>query len=291
VAARASSAGTVAWYAADKNATVRYLTDAGGTVQATYQYDGFGNLTSNSNASFSDRYHLQGRELDPTTTLTYFRARDVDSTTEKPLQTDPLGFGGDASNVYRYEGNAPTNHRDPSGDYFFIKAGDSEARKYWTDFLGKQFGIQNAYFIDTSNYTQTKAVGYEMLSLSDSDIDAVYNWLAKVETGGGVMWDIAISLVSSDHNLVGYSNGSVSYTKDTNWRRHGSRDGADAPTQKELDNIAWSLKDRGTLGRYLSHDEIVEILKRRRRDQVPYTPQRNDDASPSPIGELNSSPA
>jgi hypothetical protein len=46
----------------------------GYTTGTGNQYDGFGNLTSNSNASFSDRYHLQGRELDPTTTLTYFRA-------------------------------------------------------------------------------------------------------------------------------------------------------------------------------------------------------------------------
>jgi hypothetical protein len=31
------------------------------------------------------------------------------------MSEDPLGFGAGDSNLYRYAGNSPTNHTDPSG--------------------------------------------------------------------------------------------------------------------------------------------------------------------------------
>ncbi|MBA3832572.1 MAG: RHS repeat-associated core domain-containing protein [Chthoniobacterales bacterium] len=43
------------------------------------------------------------------------------------LQPDPIGFGGDASNLYRYCGNSPSNLSDPSG--LFSLTG------IWTKFL------------------------------------------------------------------------------------------------------------------------------------------------------------
>ena len=55
--------------------SVRGMTDASGTPQATITYDGFGNVLSDSNSSFTDRYLYTGRELDSVTGLQYNRAR------------------------------------------------------------------------------------------------------------------------------------------------------------------------------------------------------------------------
>jgi RHS repeat-associated protein len=115
VFARINSSGTAAWYLTDYENSVVGLVDAGGTPQATIAYDGFGNVTSNSNGSFSDRYLYTGREFNATNGLQYNRGRYYDPSVGRWTQTDPLGMGGGDTNLYRYSNNSPANVVDPFG--------------------------------------------------------------------------------------------------------------------------------------------------------------------------------
>jgi RHS repeat-associated protein len=104
----------VAWYLTDRQGSVRNLTDSGGTLQDTIVYDGWGNVTSESNAAFGDRYKWTGREAD-TTGLQYNRGRYYDPKTGRWTTPDPMGFGAGSTNLYQYAGNNAVNRSDPSG--------------------------------------------------------------------------------------------------------------------------------------------------------------------------------
>jgi len=131
VTARITASGTVAWYLADRQGSVRVLVDSTGAVIDRINFDGFGNIISESNAAESDRYLYTGREFDRATGLQYNRARYYDPATGRWITPDPLGFAGGDSNLYRYAKNDPTNAVDPSGDTIYIlldanKAADLE---------------------------------------------------------------------------------------------------------------------------------------------------------------------
>jgi hypothetical protein len=64
LAARVSSAGVVAWYATDRQGSVRAITNGSGTLIDTVTYDGFGNVASESNSANGDRYKYTGRDLE-----------------------------------------------------------------------------------------------------------------------------------------------------------------------------------------------------------------------------------
>ena len=91
------------------------LTDNSGNVQDTIAYDAFGNVTTESNPSFGDRFKYTGRELDSETGFQYNRARYYDAAIGRWTSQDPLGFAAGDANLYRYVGNSPTNATDPSG--------------------------------------------------------------------------------------------------------------------------------------------------------------------------------
>ena len=107
--------GTAAWYLADREGSVQNLTDDSGNLQDTITYDAFGNVLSESNASYGDRYKYTGSQLDSETGLQYDRARVYDSVHGRWLSQDPLGFSAGDTNLYRYVGNDPTGATDPSG--------------------------------------------------------------------------------------------------------------------------------------------------------------------------------
>ncbi len=112
---RIDSSDTVAWYLTDHVGSVRHMIDNSGVVQNTIVYDGFGNITSESNASFEDRYKWTGREWDTEAKLQYNRARFYDPAIGRWTSQDPLGFAAGDSNLYRYVNNRPVMATDPSG--------------------------------------------------------------------------------------------------------------------------------------------------------------------------------
>ena len=113
--ARISSGGTAAWYLSDYEGSVVGMVNAAGTPQATISYDGFGNVLSNSNSSFTDRYLYTGEQFSNITGLQYNGARYYNPSVGRWTQQDPIGMAGGDTNLYRYAGNDSTNEIDPTG--------------------------------------------------------------------------------------------------------------------------------------------------------------------------------
>ena len=107
--------GTASWYLTDREGSVQNLTDDSGNLQDTITYDAFGNVLSESNPSYGDRFKYTGSQLDSETGLQQDRARVYDSVHGRWMSQDPLGFSAGDTNLYRYVGNDPTGSTDPTG--------------------------------------------------------------------------------------------------------------------------------------------------------------------------------
>jgi len=108
------SSGTVAWYLTDRQGSIRGITDDSGNLQDQITYDSFGNVVSEANSSFGDRYKYTGAQVDPVTGLQEDGARLYNSDTGSWTTQDPLGLAP-GPNPYEYVSNGPTNASDPSG--------------------------------------------------------------------------------------------------------------------------------------------------------------------------------
>ena len=99
------------------------MINSANTTTDIVTYDAFGNITSESNSSFGDRYKYTGREFDNETGLQSNRARYIDASTGRWTGEDPSGFAAGDVNLYRYVGNDPISRVDPSGlkaDFLFF---------------------------------------------------------------------------------------------------------------------------------------------------------------------------
>src|SRR5205807_4037827 len=98
----------------DQLGSTRALTDATGTVVATYSYDNYGNTTGTTGTAttplqFAGQYH------DNESGLYYLRARYYDPTTAQFLSKDPLAAL--TRDPYTYTDGNPLNLTDPTGLY------------------------------------------------------------------------------------------------------------------------------------------------------------------------------
>jgi RHS repeat-associated protein len=165
----------VAWYLTDRLGSVRDLMDSTQTLRDHLDYDGFGNTTETT-ASYGDRYKWTGREYDADTGLQYNRARYYDSKTGRWLSQDPLRFRAGDSNLSRYVVNNPTNYTDPSGadlndvlrDKYFKDAGIDEGHQFYIDNNGNQFWFfhnkEGDYYFGTY-YPKDKANKPEIIGI------------------------------------------------------------------------------------------------------------------------------
>ena len=116
------------YYLPDQMGNVRFLLDASGAVVAKYNYDAYGQpylivdpRTGNHLDPTTDptikgnRFMYGGREYFSRLGLYDMRNRVYDPQMGRFYQTDPIGFEGDASNLYRFSGNNPLLGGDPSG--------------------------------------------------------------------------------------------------------------------------------------------------------------------------------
>jgi RHS repeat-associated protein len=85
-----------------------------GTVQASYVYDSFGNLTD-STGSLTNSLRYTAREFDAETGLHYYRARYYDPAAGHFLSEDPVRFFAGDVNFYSYVFQSPVNYTDPTG--------------------------------------------------------------------------------------------------------------------------------------------------------------------------------
>lgn len=103
---------TVYYYHQDQLGSTRALTDSTGAPAATYSYDGYGNLTSQS-GSVGNPFLFSGEYRDAESGLYYLRARYYDPATGVFISRDP-----ELSSTwepYGYVADNPLNATDPSG--------------------------------------------------------------------------------------------------------------------------------------------------------------------------------
>ena len=103
------------WYLTDRLGTVRDVVNEVGNLVNSINYDSFGEILGQTNPSEDDSFAFTGREYDEETGLYYYRARYYDPILGRFISQDPIGFGGEDANLYRYVGNNPVNATDPSG--------------------------------------------------------------------------------------------------------------------------------------------------------------------------------
>ena len=114
--AYAVTGSSIELYHTDRLGSVRAVSDASGTVTATYRTDEFGVPTTPTGSS-TQPFTYTGEPRDATG-LVYLRARYYDPTLGRFMSRDPFaGFGASplSLNRYAYVGNNPATARDPSG--------------------------------------------------------------------------------------------------------------------------------------------------------------------------------
>ena len=130
----------VSWSLTDHLGTVR---DILGDTSTHLTYDAFGNLISGTNPLL---FGFTGKAFDAATQLQNNINRWYDATTGRWLSTDPIGFNGNDTNLYRYIRNSVNIYNDYSGtvpsDFVFadIATRDLEIRKILDDKARKPVG-------------------------------------------------------------------------------------------------------------------------------------------------------
>ncbi len=102
------------YYLQNFEGSVTSLTDASGSVAASYSYDAFGVPTS-APAAVTNPFTYTGREYDAKSGLYYNRARYYEPATGSFISQDPLGAG----QRYAYATGDPVDFTDPSGGGLF----------------------------------------------------------------------------------------------------------------------------------------------------------------------------
>ncbi len=120
ILAQTNSSGTTEWYITDKLGSVEDYVGTGGGVLDHVTYDSFGNITSQTNSTYANRFMFAGMEYDSTTGLYDDHARYYDSVTGRFVSQDPMGFDAGDTDPYRYVGNGPTSAIDPSGEIWWF---------------------------------------------------------------------------------------------------------------------------------------------------------------------------
>jgi RHS repeat-associated protein len=109
---RIAADGTVTYFHQDRLGSTRALTNASGTLAATYAYDPYGNTLSIT-GSASTPFQYAGQYTDAETGLQYLRARYYDPSTAQFISRDPAV--GTTRAPYAYVNDAPLNRADPTG--------------------------------------------------------------------------------------------------------------------------------------------------------------------------------
>lgn len=85
---RVKSNGDAAWYYADVWGSSRQLVDNAGALKDTVKYDAFGNILSETDATFGDRWKVSQSELNQITHLLSFNNNILTDTTTGTIQSD-----------------------------------------------------------------------------------------------------------------------------------------------------------------------------------------------------------
>ena len=111
------------WYWQDGRGNTFHVTGDNAALLERYTYDLSGAPTFYDEwdnerfggSVYDTRFLFAGSQYLPETGLYDMRNRFYSPTLNRFLQTDPIGFAGDALNLYRYCGNDPVDRSDPMG--------------------------------------------------------------------------------------------------------------------------------------------------------------------------------
>lgn len=119
-----NNAWSFSYYGYDGHGSVRFLTDASGSVTDTYTYDAFGTLIGRTGAT-PNEYLYAGERYDAETGMYYLRARYMQPDTDRFWTMDSYeGSVDDPASLHKYlyaGGNGP-NNLDPSGHMSIAEA-------------------------------------------------------------------------------------------------------------------------------------------------------------------------
>jgi RHS repeat-associated protein len=109
--------GAKSWYHTDRQGSIRLMTDSSGAMVASYDYQPFGGIQSQTGAVSNERGYT-GHFMDGESGLIYMNARYEDPTLARFVSADDTI--GDATNpqdlnAYSYALNSPINNTDPTG--------------------------------------------------------------------------------------------------------------------------------------------------------------------------------
>jgi RHS repeat-associated protein len=99
----------------DQVGSLRVVADGSGNVVKRIDYDSFGNIITDTNASFEIPFGFAGGLHDRDTGLVRFGFRDYDPDTARWTAKDPIGFLGGDIDLYGYCLNDSVNWVDPLG--------------------------------------------------------------------------------------------------------------------------------------------------------------------------------
>jgi RHS repeat-associated protein len=116
ILARTNSSGTTDWNLTDDLGSVRDIVSTSGTDLDHIVYDPFGNVLSQSDSAYGDRFMFAGMQYDATTGQYYDHARNYDSVIGRFISQDPMGFSAGDTDIYRYVENDAPGSTDTSGD-------------------------------------------------------------------------------------------------------------------------------------------------------------------------------
>ncbi len=109
---RTDTSGTMDFLTDTLGSTIA-LTNSGGSINTSYTYGPFGNVTI-SGQSNANSYQFTARENDATG-LYYYRARYYSPTFQRFIAQDPLDFESGDVNLYTYVANDPVSYIDHLG--------------------------------------------------------------------------------------------------------------------------------------------------------------------------------
>jgi RHS repeat-associated protein len=94
---------------------VRDVTDTSGTVLDHIEYTSVGAISSETGSTLGGNYGFDGLYVSRNAAINFSLHRQFSTSADAWMQMDPSGFAAGDSNLYRSNGNDPTNATDPSG--------------------------------------------------------------------------------------------------------------------------------------------------------------------------------
>ncbi|MFL5246024.1 MAG: RHS repeat-associated core domain-containing protein [Gemmataceae bacterium] len=110
------------WVQQDANGDVTALINSSGSAVERYAYDPYGLVTylnaswaTISSSGYAANYLYQGERLDPATGLLHMERRDYSASLQRFVNVDPKRYAAGDNDLYRFVGNNPVIHFDPTG--------------------------------------------------------------------------------------------------------------------------------------------------------------------------------